>query len=75
MKLEVAVHTYNTGSPESNLLLTQRPSNDLVGYLIKTGVKSKSLVATGFGESKPIAPNYLEIDRKLNRRIDFIMIN
>ena len=29
----------------------------------------------GFGGSKPIAPNFLEKDRKLNRRIDFRIID
>jgi flagellar motor protein MotB len=38
------------------------------------GINIKRLVATGFGGSKPIAPNFLEKDRKLNRRIDFIIL-
>ena len=74
MKLEVAVHTDNTGSAENNLASSQRHSQDLVKYLIMRGINIKRLVATGFGGSKPIAPNFLEKDRKLNRRIDFIIL-
>jgi outer membrane protein OmpA-like peptidoglycan-associated protein len=74
MKLEVAVHTDNAGSAEYNLVLSQRHSQDLVKYLIMRGINIKRLVATGFGGSKPIAPNFLEKDRKLNRRIDFIIL-
>jgi outer membrane protein OmpA-like peptidoglycan-associated protein len=75
LKLEVAVHSDNTGIPETNLTLTQLHSRLLVGYLINRGINTKRLIPTGFGGSKPIAPNFLEKDRKLNRRIDFIIIN
>jgi outer membrane protein OmpA-like peptidoglycan-associated protein len=75
LKLEVAVHTDNTGLAETSLKLSQLHSRLLVSYLINRGINPKRLVATGFGGTKPIAPNFLEKDRKLNRRIDFIIIN
>jgi outer membrane protein OmpA-like peptidoglycan-associated protein len=75
MKLEIAVHTDNTGASENSLLISQRQSQDFVKYLIMRGINTKRLVATGFGGSKPIASNSLEKDRKLNRRIDFVIIN
>jgi outer membrane protein OmpA-like peptidoglycan-associated protein len=75
LKLEVAVHTDNTGPAETSLELSQLHSRLLVSYLINRGINQKRLVATGFGGSKPIASNLLEKDRKLNRRIDFIIIN
>jgi outer membrane protein OmpA-like peptidoglycan-associated protein len=74
VRLEVAVHSDHTGSAEESLALSQLRSRLLVGYMINRGISSKRLVATGFGESKPIAPNFLEKDRKLNRRIDFIIL-
>ena len=73
IKLEVAVHSDNS-KPESSLALSQKRSQLLVSYLISRGIAHKRLVATGFGGSKPIASNYLEKDRKLNRRIDFIIV-
>jgi outer membrane protein OmpA-like peptidoglycan-associated protein len=75
MKLELDVHTDNTGPAENKLALSQRHSQYLVNYLIKRGIDTKRIIAMGFGGSKPIAPNFLEKDRKLNRRIDFIIIN
>jgi flagellar motor protein MotB len=75
LKLEVAVHTDSSGTPGSSLALSQLHSQLLVGYLINRGINAKRLIPTGFGGSKPIAPNFLEKDRKLNRRIDFIIIN
>ena len=75
VRLEVAVHSDNTGSAETSLTLSQLRSRLLVSYLINRGINAKRLLATGFGGSKPIAPNFLEKDRKLNRRIDFVIIN
>jgi outer membrane protein OmpA-like peptidoglycan-associated protein len=74
IRLEVAVHSDNTGVEATSLELSQLRSQLLVNYLINRGVSSKRLIATGFGGSKPIAPNLLEKDKKLNRRIDFIII-
>jgi outer membrane protein OmpA-like peptidoglycan-associated protein len=74
IRLEVAVHTDNTTSAEYGKLLTQNRSRMLVNYLIDRGINSKRLVATGFGDTKPIAPNNLAKEKKLNRRIDFIII-
>lgn len=74
MKLEVVVHGDTAGSADSNLLLSEKHSHDLVKFLIMRGISMNRLVATGFGGSKPVAPNFLEKDRKLNRRIDFIIL-
>ena len=75
LRLEVAVHSDTSAPAEKSLALSQLRARLLVGYLINRGINTKRLVATGFGGSKPIAPNFLEKDRKLNRRIDFIIIN
>ncbi len=75
VRLEVAVHTDTASPAEASLALSQLRSRLLVSYLINRGISAKRLVATGFGGTKPIAPNFLEKDRKLNRRIDFIIIN
>jgi outer membrane protein OmpA-like peptidoglycan-associated protein len=75
LKLEVAVHTDNSGLAENNLAVSQKRAQLLVDYLTTRGISIRRLVATGFGGSKPIAPNFLEKDRKLNRRIDFIIIS
>jgi outer membrane protein OmpA-like peptidoglycan-associated protein len=74
LKLEVVVHGDTAGSAESNLLLSEKHSQDLVKFLIMRGINTNRLIATGFGGSKPVAPNFLEKDRKLNRRIDFIIL-
>ena len=74
VKLEIAVHSDTSVSPGSDTALSQKRSQLLVDYLINRSISSKRLVAKGYGGSKPIAPNILEKDRKLNRRIDFTII-
>jgi outer membrane protein OmpA-like peptidoglycan-associated protein len=75
LKLELAVHTDNRGPADKNLALSQRHSQYMVNYLIKRGINTRRMISMGFGGSKPIAPNFLEKDRKLNRRIDFRIID
>ncbi|HBQ81803.1 MAG: hypothetical protein A2X03_11595 [Bacteroidetes bacterium GWA2_40_15] len=74
IKLEVSVNTDNTGSAENNLALTQKRSRVIVNYLVSRGVNAGRLVAKGFGGSKPVAPNFLLKERRLNQRIDFNII-
>jgi len=47
----------------------------MANYLIKKGIRKDRLIAKGFGKSKPISPSHSEEDRKINRRVQFIIIN
>lgn len=71
LKLEIACHTDNQGLASSNQSLSQQRAESMVNYLVTNGVNRLRLSAKGFGGTLPVAPNYQESDRKLNRRIDF----
>jgi outer membrane protein OmpA-like peptidoglycan-associated protein len=73
LKLEIICHTDNQGLASSNQNLSQQRAEAMVNYLVVNGVSRLRLTAKGFGGILPIAPNYQESDRKLNRRIDFII--
>jgi outer membrane protein OmpA-like peptidoglycan-associated protein len=75
IRLEIAVHTDNIGSPNTNLSLSQKRADSMVNYLVLNGVSGLRLVPMGFGGSKPLVPNFYEADRKLNRRVEFTIIN
>ena len=75
MRLAIAVHSDNSSPAQASLTFSQMRSQTLVSYLINRGISARRLVATGFGSTKPIASNNQERDRKLNRRIDFIILN
>lgn len=74
LRIQVAVHSDTSVTPVASLALSQQRSQVFVNYMISRGISASRLLATGFGGSKPIAPNFLEKDRKLNRRIDFIIL-
>jgi outer membrane protein OmpA-like peptidoglycan-associated protein len=69
-KLEIAIHTDNTGSPEDKLSLSKSQARIISNYLITKGIDSKRLRSIGYGSSRPIAPNFIDEDRALNRRVD-----
>ncbi|MGB0430166.1 MAG: OmpA family protein [Bacteroidia bacterium] len=68
MNIEVAGHTDNVGSDESNLVLSQKRANAVRNYLIKNRIESNRITAIGYGETQPVADNETEEGRKENRR-------
>ncbi|MGX5734130.1 OmpA family protein [Bosea thiooxidans] len=60
-------HTDAAGTPGYNLNLSQRRAQAVVRYLSEHGVDTSKLVAKGYGQSRPIAPDPLSGD---NRRVE-----
>lgn len=60
-------HTDAAGSPGYNLNLSERRAQAVVRYLREHGVSTAKLVAKGYGQSRPIAPDPLSGD---NRRVE-----
>ncbi len=75
VKLAVVVHSDNTGPEQATLTFTQMRAQLLVSYIVNRGISSRRLVAAGYGASRPVASNDQENGRKLNRRIDFLIVN
>lgn len=73
LKLEIACHTDNTGTASANQLMTQKRAESMTNYLIMNGISPVRLMPRGYGSNRPVASNITEADRKLNRRIDFII--
>jgi OOP family OmpA-OmpF porin len=58
LKVEVAGHTDSIGTEEYNQGLSERRAHAVYDYLTGHGIDAGRLVGpTGYGESKPIAPN------------------
>lgn len=70
-KLEIAGHTDNIGTDESNMTLSQNRAASVVNYLIAKGIDKSRLVAKGYGKNKPVADNSTEEGRQKNRRVEF----
>lgn len=70
--LRVEVHTDSQGSDAANQKMSQARAAAVVEALVKRGIACERLIAVGFGESKPIAPNDSAEGRAQNRRTVFV---
>jgi len=70
LRVEVAGHTDNVGTPAANLSLSQRRAQAVLAYLSAHSVPAARLRAHGYGETKPVAANDTEAHRAQNRRIE-----
>jgi succinyl-CoA synthetase beta subunit len=71
IKTQVAGHTDNVGSAESNLALSQKRADAVAIYLATQGVAKERVSAKGYGETKPIGDNATDAGRAANRRVEF----
>ena len=74
-RVVVGGYTDNVGDSKDNLKLSQARAHSVVVFLTKHGVNTRVLVAKGYGEAKPIAPNTTEAGRQKNRRIEFTVLS
>lgn len=77
MQIELSAHTDSKGSDQYNDKLSGERAQSVVDYLISKGIAKERLIAKGYGESQPVAPN-TNADgtdnpegRQLNRRTEF----
>lgn len=74
-KIDVDGHTDNKGSNELNQKLSDSRANSVKQYLIENGVDESRIVATGYGEDKPIEDNGTVAGRAKNRRVEMKLRN
>lgn len=74
INIELAGHTDNQGSTRLNLQLSQDRVEAVKQYLMDKGIESDRISGKGYGGSRPIADNLTEDTRKLNRRVEFTIV-
>lgn len=74
VKIELHGHTSNEGDAESNLILSEKRTKSIKEYLVEQGISESRIQTKAFGQQKPIASNDTEEGRKLNRRVEFVII-
>jgi outer membrane protein OmpA-like peptidoglycan-associated protein len=74
-RLEVQGHTDNAGAPDYNQKLSDGRAASVRQWLIEHGIESNRLIATGYGESKPLVPNLTPMMKAKNRRVQFIIVD
>jgi len=74
MIIKLAGHTDNVGNPNLNKRLSQERVDAVINYLVEKGIDGSRLSGTGYGGTQPIASNAGEATRRLNRRVEFIVV-
>jgi len=73
-ELIIEGHTDSYGGDTSNQRLSQERAESVQQYMINAmRIPSYRLIATGFGETNPVANNETESGRARNRRIDIVI--
>jgi outer membrane protein OmpA-like peptidoglycan-associated protein len=68
-------YTSSDGNPHNHLRLSQTRAESVKQYLEDSGIKSKRLKATGFGEANPLNKGKTEAERAINRRVELKITN
>ena len=70
--LRISGHTDSAGKEEANLKLSQDRADAIKRYLsTEFGIEANRIDAIGYGSSKPIVEELTDMDKQLNRRVEF----
>lgn len=72
--LKLSGHTDNEGSPEKNMLLSEKRAKAVKAYLVKKGAVDAQILTEWFGQTQPIADNATPAGRQKNRRVEMKVI-
>lgn len=64
-------HTDSVGTPFNNVVLSGQRALTVKRWLVDHGIASERIIATGFGDTEPIANNNSASGRAQNRRVEF----
>ena len=74
LKIEIRGHTDNVGNPVLNQALSENRVAMVTKYLLQSGVVSNRMRGKGLGGSQPLNKDLSEASRRLNRRVEFLVI-
>lgn len=70
VNIAIEGHTDNIGNPSKNINLSAYRARAVMNYFIGKGISPSRLSSTGYGDTRPIAPNTTAAGRLQNRRVD-----
>jgi outer membrane protein OmpA-like peptidoglycan-associated protein len=73
LNIAVGGYTDNVGGDAMNQTLSEHRAGSVRDYLVKEGVLSGAVSATGFGNSLPVATNENSSGRQQNRRVELLV--
>ena len=75
LEIELGGHTDNLGQTTLNFDLSLRRVDAVKQYLTTMGITPDRLHTKGYGDTMPIASNDKELNRRLNRRVEFTILS
>ena len=73
--VDVFAHTDTSGSPQTNLALSQKRANAVATYLAGHGVAKPRIASKGYGEQAPLYnPDMTEAQKAANRRVEIRLV-
>jgi outer membrane protein OmpA-like peptidoglycan-associated protein len=74
MRIRIEGHADSTGSADLNMKLSGERAVAVKRYLMQSGISPDRIETAGYGATRPIASNATEAGRRLNRRIEFLIL-
>ena len=72
--LKLSGHTDNQGTPEKNMLLSEKRAKAVKKYLVSQGAPADKILTEWFGQTQPVESNTAEAGRQKNRRVEMKVI-
>ncbi|MEA2078424.1 MAG: OmpA family protein [Pseudomonadota bacterium] len=74
--IEISGHTDSTGSAAVNRNLSRARADNVAQFLVAVGdIAASRIMASGYGEERPVASNETPTGRAANRRVEVLIIN
>lgn len=70
LKLNIAAHADNLGTPERNMMWSERRAKAVADYFVSKGIAADRITYKGYGDTQPIATNKTAKGRAANRRVE-----
>jgi OmpA-OmpF porin, OOP family len=74
MEIGLEGHTDVVGDKDANMQLSKDRVNEVKKYLVSKGIAANRITAEGFGPNKPIVAKGTDEERKVNRRVEFVIL-
>jgi OmpA-OmpF porin, OOP family len=74
MEIGLEGHTDVVGDKDANMQLSKDRVNEVKKYLVSKGINTNRITATGYGLTKPIVAKGTDEERKVNRRVEFVIL-
>jgi OmpA-OmpF porin, OOP family len=74
MEIRLEGHTDIIGDADANLELSQERVDACENYLVQKGVSTNRIQAVGYGATRPLVKKGTDEERKVNRRVEFVVL-